>query len=120
MGQSTDAILFYGYCWEDEFEYDDDEFPKEGPSKWDEALRTYGSNEPVQATFHCSDSCSVPYIYVEDSRITAWRGGPKKVRSDHLSINPMWNELLTQFCDRFGITPPEGQQPQWWLVSWWG
>lgn len=106
MSQSTDAILFYGYCWDDEYDYEGDEFPDE----------VHEASEPVQADFHCSDGCPIPYIFITASRTVASRGYPEKVYVNELHAEHDWDIQLDQFCARFDLTPPDNQQPQWWLV----
>lgn len=109
MGQSTDAHLFYGYCWDDEVEFDTD------MDEWAEAqLKASGQTDPwdshpgghrpdwvaenreaIDAWYdakkaltdaltvdwgsHCSGECPFPYLFVRGTETTANRGYPKPV-----------------------------------------
>lgn len=173
MGVSTDAILFYGYCWHEEgasiygergeSDADDDDdgdrywpervlanrgvknpyddFPKEIEAirNYDEKRRKgdewFAANRPsldawykakrdVEIEFgcsigqHCSGDYPMPYVFVNASITRAARGYPKEITS--LSVGDDWNEKLAKFVAELGIVPPEGQEPKWWLVSYWG
>jgi hypothetical protein len=111
MGMSTDAILFYGYVWEEE-QYDEE------PIIPEEALDLYGSDEPVLAGFHCSSDYGMPYVYVQASHTRASRGYPKTVKS--LREREDWDAQLTAFVERFDISLTEAQGPDWYLVSYLG
>lgn len=158
MGQSTDAILFWGYCWQEEKaspwapdEEDDSEGDSEGAD--DRYARLMGIQRPskpfpkdtdkspkaeatraeftaywaakrmaweavgMEVSSHCSSECAMPYVAVKESHTKAWRGDPKPITS--LEVGADWAERLDKFCTLMGITPPEGQNPQWWLVSDW-
>lgn len=156
MGVSTDAILFWGYCWteemakpwdpegEDASEEDaegrytrmrgeaapSETYPKDA-DKSPEAERVRAAfsehwarqrgmvkEAGVTVGRHCSDSCSMPYVAVAASEVEASRGNPEAVST--LAVGPDWRERLDAYCSFMGITPPEGQAPQWWLVSYWG
>lgn len=102
MGVSTDAILFYGYCWDEEPDFDLD--------YW------YDFEGPVQRSTHCSAEHPIPYVTVAESRITASRGSPEEVKS--LAVKPEWKEQLDAFLKELSIKPPQ-PEPRWWLVSDW-
>jgi hypothetical protein len=59
----------------------------------------------------------MPYVAVAASRVLATRGSPETVTS--LDVPQTWRPLLDAFCRDINITPPDGQEPQWWLVSDW-
>jgi len=106
MSVSTDAIVFYGYCWGEEGEQ-----------------RRAGHNtkpiDGVEWSWHCSDASPMRYLAIEDSKVTAWRGYPKPLPST--SVPLAWEDRLEEELERNGIEPPEGEnQPGWWIVSWYG
>lgn len=138
MGQHTDAILFYGYCWDVEtsepwnigidgdVDYDatvddedwEDRYVKAVGSK---ATSWAGKNKVVVASgcevsTHCSGECPMPYVAITASKIVSHRGYVTLVKS--LAVLPKWDEQLKDFCSKMGITPPG--VPGWWLVSDWG
>lgn len=162
MGVSTNAILFYGYCWDEEIR-----LLPEGEDEWVDVIRVkrgipdpwasflevgpqvsyedkmsiekewkaknraaldayYEAKKAIAKEYgcdigsHCSDSCSIPYIAIASAGILAYRGYPKPISADDLKTDPAWDGLLRKFCEDVGITPPEGQEPRWWLVSYWG
>lgn len=155
MGQSTDAILFWGYCWDEEMEKPwDPQGEDESEEDWEERYaRLAGEPEPkaeypsdgdtsanaeairnayskhwetkrklvkaagISIYSHCSGTCPMPYIAVEESRLCASRGTPEKVGD--LSVGADWEQRLREFCHLMGITPPPRQKPRWWLVSDW-
>lgn len=106
MSASTDAYVFYGYCWKDE----DVEFDIETAEAAEAELG-------VSWDSHCSVSCSIPFLYVEGTRTVAFRGYPKPLTS--LETDPTWKGKLDAFLDSQGIEAPEdGNQPGWWTASW--
>jgi hypothetical protein len=170
MGVSTDAILFYGYIWEDEADLfadgDDDyewaksfwlkqgntdiwaQYPSGTGGTYDqqraaadtwmaenrqaiqaqrEAIKAVEEGFGVDIGYHGSDQWRVPYLYVVESHIRAWRGGPKEVE-DLVMPSPgdewvhSWKEKLDSFADTFEIDLSEAKEPgcRWWLCSWWG
>ena len=80
------------------------------------------SKKSIEGEFGCDvgrhGSWSRPTVYVKDSMLTAYDGMPATPPSMIVPIE--WDSMLKKFCDELGITPPEGQQPQWWLASWYG
>lgn len=161
MGQSTDAILFWGYCWdeekdspwardyadEDESSSDDEEgaddryarltgivrpkgpYPSDSDKSpeaeslrsafsayWDAARKAWEAVR-IEVGSHCSGDCPMPYVAIVESHTKAWRGYPKSIAS--LEVGADWRKRLDDFCALMGIAPPDGQQPQWWLVSDW-
>jgi hypothetical protein len=159
MGQSTDAMVFYGYCWPDEdteFDTDLDEVVKAilasrghadpwdahyvGPKPFD-AYKAWAATQEGAAEVesyralkaaveqelgvdwgsHCSGECSMPYLFIRDTEITANRGYPKPLDPGSFTVDPSWKGKLDAFLESQGIEPPEGEnQPGWWTASWWG
>lgn len=134
MGLSTDALLWWGYCWDDEAELipeDEDGYrdweatyaaksglrqqDAEDSSAWyarkSAAVKAVG----VEIDSHCSSEYPIPLVAIAESKKRAWRGQPIAVES--LAVDPSWTSRLDEFCRTMGITPPEGQKPQWWLAS---
>lgn len=105
MGVSTDAVVFFGYCWDDEFE-----LPETATELW---------KGDVLVGRHGSDGWTVPYVYVEASRVSAARGYPQNLTAAMFAVQLGWPEALDAFCADHNIVPPQ-ESPQWWLVSWWG
>jgi hypothetical protein len=118
MTVSTDAILFYGYCWNDQVDRDD----VFGPNFFDQYHAA--SLEPVAVDLHCSDEYPIPYLYVPESRITAYRGLPQRLFFDEANYSQdvahEWNQRLEAFTFSHGIDLSEAGGPGWWMVSWWG
>jgi hypothetical protein len=152
MGQSTDAYVFYGYCWDDE----DVEFGTDMDEVVEAILAERGHADPwstcpddraaasawmidnkavidehralkediaagigVEWDAHCSDGCPIPFLFVEGTKTTAWRGSPRPLTS--LDVDPAWKGKLDAFLESQGIEAPAGEnQPGWWVASWWG
>jgi len=110
MGQSTDAILAYGYVWDEEV--DEDEFAPE------EANNLWGDEHPVQIGYHCSCDYSMPYVYVTKSRRLASRGYPIAIDAREIGTPDSWVSLLADFCQKHNIDVGE-KQPGWFLCSMW-
>lgn len=145
MGTSTNAILFYGYVWKEEAELCEDNewidvvlakrgvkdpyavIPYVKPSEVDssayfEAKRLLEEEIGCDIGFHCSGAYAIPYVFITDSEITAYRGDAVKVASAQLivSSNPSWAEKLDAFVQELEIDLSEAQGPGWFLVSYWG
>lgn len=144
MGQSTDAILFYGFHadegeWDEFIGIGDEE--EDGSTDWEDAFAAkkgtaaptveYESNEelfsayweakrklieaePCEVDSHCSCDCPMPFVCVKKSKTTAWRGSPAEITS--IAVESTWNEQLRTFCELMGIP---WQKPRWWMVSNW-
>lgn len=112
MGQSTDAILFYGYVWEEDIELPDS------------ASMVYGKEHSVLAGRHCSDEYSMPFIYVQATRKIAWRGHVTPIEPEDLDPLSLGvaehNNQLLAFVKEHDIDLSEAKGPGWFLVSWWG
>ena len=150
MGVSTDAMLVYGYVWDDECELypgaDEDEWEevvlrKRGvPNPWDSHESTPGwvqdhraeldawsaAKKFVAAEFgvdidqHGSDQWAVPIVKISGAGRRAARGYPEEMTSGDLAVGEDWDEKLTAFCDEVGIDVSEAKGPGWFLLSWWG
>lgn len=125
MSVSTDAILFYGYHW-DEGEIGDEEEKKKLPVQWGDSVETAVWRQVLEARGldsddHCCEGCLLPYLFVEESRIRAARGYPKAIDPTKCIPHPEWDLNLDAALRDLGISKPTGQDaPRWWLVSWWG
>lgn len=146
MGQSTDALLMYGFeigdsedgpmFWEDEPDEDDapewETFvaaklgvPHPGDYSEDklpefqvywEAKRQVIAELGVEIERHCSGDYPIYVLTVKDSVSRAWRGDAKTF--DVLPIaEPDWDQQLRSFCELVGIEP---KKPTWLLASYWG
>jgi hypothetical protein len=131
MGTATNAILFYGYCWEDEaswpWDVDDSSDEDDEEYSWheryarmkgltDEAARPFIAKEPCTVETHCSGECPMPYVAIKASTTLAWRGHPQEIRA--LRTDPAWNKQLAAFCKLLDINI-KGKKAAWWLVSDW-
>lgn len=137
MSQSTDAILFYGYCWTreappwvDDYEAEDED----GGVAETRYLRLTGLAEkypsfdyrrsalakaPCVVVRHCSDNCTMYGVAVAGTCTTAWRGSPQTINPAEMTPKPEWAKMLRAYCDLMKIHVGN-QQPAWHLVSWWG
>jgi len=146
MSVSTNAILFYGYCWDDEAEHpwpdgegevlDEDEddnwedryarargcLPPDAEAsarehkKYETAKKKLVAASRCRVDTHCMTSCPMPYVAVEASVTISHRGYPSTVTS--IDVDPTWDEALTEFCKTLGIKVGK-KKPSWWLVSDW-
>ena len=137
MGQSTDAILFYGYCWtdegsppwrdEDEDEDEDDRYVRlagfdEEWTSGDDGYFKRKAKVLAKATGkivrHCSGDCTMYGVAVKGTVMRAWRGDPQEIDPAKMNPKPEWAENLRVYCEHMGIDPGD-QKPAWHLVSWW-
>jgi hypothetical protein len=139
MGTSTDAILFYGYCWDQEAHWpwmidrdDQDDHPDEdwmeryvrakgmivdGPNRTDwSRMRELTLASGCEVSTHCSSECPMPLVAVSASLIRSYRGRMNEVKE--LAVDPTWDGLLAEFCATLGIRT-NGLRAAWWLVSDW-
>ena len=167
MSVSTNAILFYGYCWEEDVLLLGDDGPdadwperilrKRGEvNPWDsypygeddrmsrsewrklqeawvkehrEVIDAWNAKEKavrqefgnVDLHWHGSDGCSMPYLSVEESCLTARRGYPKEFCPELLYLHDLraWDAALNCWLAEFAVEKPH-DRPRWWLVSYWG
>lgn len=138
MGISSDAMLFYGFSADDEGDWDSladkdweelyaekkgitpptVEYSEATRVEWrayQAKVREARANEPCEIACHCSDGCSIPYVYIKDTHVTASRGDPQEVKT--LETDPAWRDQLKAFCDLMGIP---WQEPKWYIASWMG
>ncbi len=137
MGTSTDAILFYGYCWDEESDKPwligldgEDDYPDED---WiDRYIRVKGLavddrvdwskmhelalGSGCQVSTHCSHDCPMPFVAVTASVTKSHRGHMREVKS--IAVDPAWRRMLTEFCGTLGIKTDK-LRAAWWLVSDW-
>lgn len=122
MGQSTDAIVFYGYHFDEDHEDVDHLMALYENQPWD-------SNALVRIDTHCSGDYPMYYVYVDASRVWASRGYPKllDVQKIASSWQSSWDLELQEFAIEHGLTAPgtaseysSTSEVGWWLVSYWG
>jgi hypothetical protein len=116
MGQSTDAILFYGYTWQDEDEGNLLDW-------WYE--EAWNKESPIEIGTHCSAEYEIPYMFVKESESTARRGYPVQIDPDNVASMTSgkcsdWNKQLDQFIEDNDIDLTATEGPGWFLVSYWG
>lgn len=141
MGTSTNAILFYGYYWEEEIDLleGDEEsldwkyrfaaakglgaYPYDMPRSVQDAYlkrrKALIAASNCTLGYHCGNGKDRPFVAIAGSVIEARRGYPEGVKADHLAVDPVWKGQLDAFCEALGLTPPQ-DKPDWWLVSYWG
>ena len=147
MGQSTDAILWYGYAWtnegappwakynEDEERIDDGEQDEDDEDarfarvsgfteKWTEgAGRDYFKRRNAVTE---TATCEIVHHCSGDCTMygVAVRGSRKTawrgspVPDPFGEAQPEWNAQLASYCALMGIDPSD-QKPRWWLASMW-
>lgn len=126
MGQSTDAILFYGYTWADAKDLLNTD--GEDIDTYDlgegELAETYG----IGIDSHCSCDYAIPFIYIKESYIQSSRGDSSPVDVTKFAKAPTdkWNDRLDKFIEEASIdmsVDPEYDEPVkgpgWFLVSDW-
>lgn len=127
MGQSTDALLFYG------FEIDEHAAPW-GTHDWEDWVAQklgllhddedyYAKKRAAFAAMRCTieTHCYSDYpmyaVVIKDTKRCANRGYPQKLKPEDLAIDPQWNEQLRMFANALGL---EYKTPSWLLASYWG
>jgi hypothetical protein len=119
MGTSTDAVLFFGYHLPEEVEVPES------------AYSVGYATGPVQVDDHCSQECTMPYVFWAASRITAARGYPAPVAPADLTVDTTTaGREIIAFAKEHGIPGPgevvdgiavvKASDLGWWLLSWWG
>lgn len=137
MGVSTDGILCYGIPFPDgyrfpwrteEHGYDTEEWwgNIHGVDNWEqykELVKT--SPLPVECVRHCSDSYPMFILAVPSSYHRAWRGDPKRIEPNALTVDEDARHALIKFCidhcqplDDYDELPK--LEPAWYLASYWG
>lgn len=121
MGQSTDGILFYGYCWSEEGDTEEIFGTDDTYDMSEESKKLFG----VEISSHCSCDYPIPYIYISETEITASRGYPEKIDMQYPQGQHKWDVQLQEFIDHYKVNmsgdeyrkAPDG--PGWFLVSNW-
>jgi hypothetical protein len=132
MGQSTNAILAFGF---DLGEFEDlpqslqIAMEEDGDFEWDKFLyEDYGiepiddyvkqeaalKQVPIEVIYHCSNSYPMYFLSVRGTKQTALRGYPKAV-TKMLTV-PDAHQALRDFCTKHSITY---QEPAWHIFSYW-
>lgn len=134
MGQSTDALLWWGYGfygnetpWPDDSADNADDDPDwndplcrfhrlSGETGWSESgrLREEMGCEVVQ---HCSTEYTMYGVALSSTSMMAWRGHPRSFVELPM-LPPGAKSRLDAFCRMMKINT-KGQEPRWWLASNW-
>lgn len=115
MGQSTDALFFYGKAFEFEISH---EFLDK---LWENEGRF--SRLGVELRTHCSSDCPMLLLAIKKSLVVAWRGSPRMLKL--VQPDPKWDEkiekakallleLMTEDDGDFKNEPTG-----WWICSDW-
>ncbi len=124
MSISSDGIFFYGLIWKDEEPPWGSPTPDElqkasGEPEWEDLFEARSgqklADSPVVAAIHCSFSCPMPLVAIQETLVYGYRGYPKQAKS--LTVKLEWEGQLRKFCDIMGI---EWQEPAWWVASLYG
>lgn len=134
MGQSTDAYLFYGVCFDVEGEgdiykadgYCDDEDEDDDVDvdveSWEYRYRRLTGDDPSNAAceigVHCSNDYRMPFIAIQNTTRIASRGYPEIING--LPFDDSWPAQVEEFCRKMGIVAKPDGPPGWRLASWWG
>lgn len=141
MGQSTNAILFYGITFEDldtealakqhgleEFDAEDAYAAKVGIERpsvpysesekgaWVDYWRRKQDASPCEMDWHCSSEYPIYLACIKESKRVSLRGDETEI-PDGLTAKPEWVDQLRAYCDVMGLPY---SQPRWLLVSYWG
>lgn len=144
MGQSTDAILFYGFLIDEEKDPYEHEMLTEPASRdldeiWATKFKLYDEGKsgedysfkkiykhqesyPVELVTHCHHEESMYAVAVKSTKTTASRGYPERINniSTDAQREPNYDRQLQQFCVDFGLRVREASECNWYLVSYWG
>ena len=135
MGQSTDAILFYGILFEEEgeppafiadagFDYFDDYvesqsglplYGQEGHSFDDH--RAYKESLPVEMIHHCSSEYEMYGLAVKGCSFLAKRGYPVTLDNGLPEVSDGKRQAFLKWLSDRGIAYDD---PKWILCSYWG
>lgn len=134
MGQSTDAKVWFGFCWttEDQEYYDNGlpsvvvEFMKRSDQSVEDEEDAVRAVEAILNVYgcrlirHCCGDYTMHGLAVSDSALCASRGYPINLTDTGLittgTVNPEWLTNLQQAAKAIGW--PE-KPPAWWLASYW-
>ena len=117
MGQSTDAILVWGFDIGDAEELPEevakriDHLLDEGYDELESLQRLHG----VELVQHCSGSCPHYIVGIEATKTVAWRGHPKTITSLDLP-GKTCQAALDAFAQAIGV---EAKPGAWLLASDW-
>lgn len=117
MGQSTDAILVWGFDLGSEDDLDEKvheriRYLNDDGYKELETLEKYTGAELVR---HCSCDCPMYVVGVTRTKVRAYRGHPKEITSLELDVAE-GQVSLKRFAEALGVEPKEGR---WILASDW-
>lgn len=116
MGQSTNAILYYGFEFYSEDDYKG--YTEEDFERFETLIEDFYDidEHPVCIGMHCSYSSPMYYIYAY--ALTACRGGPAEVDLNIFTLEKerVMQDEIKQFCITHKIAYEE---PKWMLVSFW-
>lgn len=140
MGQSTDAILFFGidlpedteFPWGDANDFDEWLAESEGVKKpteeysektnkqyseyWEKA-RNIEKNCIAQLVSHCSGDYPMYALTIKDTEVTAYRGSVESIHTFNVDANKILEFI--SFLRKHNI-PHDEKNIGWKLVSWWG
>ena len=114
MGQSTDAIIAFGYDvgntdeWPDGFYLPDDE-----------SLYDLQETKPVQLVRHCSCDYPMWFIAVNASVAYASRGSPQKLKAHDIEYNTTWTEMVILYAKEHNLPDPDLTKVGWHIMSDW-
>lgn len=130
MGQSTDALLFYGFLLKEE----DVPWGDEDPERW--LVKQLGLGSPSEQDpgywarkrqaladlactieTHCSGEYPMFAVIIKGTRSAAHRGDPVRFSPANLTIDPQWDAQLRAFATTFNLP---FEEPSWLLASYWG
>jgi hypothetical protein len=126
MGQSTDAILMYGFpvkegsntheriCNDDADDGSEDDGSLAGM-----AYHGGADANGVELQCHCHHEYPMWFVGIAVSHVRAWRGHPQRVSTN--TPNHHWDAALRAFKAKHDIPDDDTDGPVgWWLFSYWG
>ena len=123
MGTSTNANVIYGIALEGlgdvDIHADTEDLPEDHPA------RMYACAEPFDGICidaHCSDSCPMYIIGLDDTRVCALRGSPELLDEGYREVTPEEPQKLLDYCAKWGFVIDEKVglgKPRWLVYSWW-
>lgn len=140
MSVGTDAILFYGWPFDEDYEFpwsnaEDDgdqdytwwkkingyqapssDDRKERNAHWKEWLKEHPI--PWELETYCSYTCPMYALAVPGTITTAFRGDAIAIHPEDLRVPEDATRRLREVIEKYGLEPLAG--PGWFLVSLWG